>query len=265
MGTKQIFFVSGLPRAGSTLLMNLLGQNPRFAVTATSGLLDIMFTVRNVWEQMPEFQAHPDDEAKRRVLQGILEGYYSGVPQPVVFDKSRGWLAHLEMAEHVMGQAPKVLVPVRHLPDVLASFEKLFRVTSRISQAPGEAQNYFRFQTIQGRCEYWMQGDQAVGLAYNRIRDAIARGHRAQMHFVSYERFTTNPLQTIRGIYAFLGQEPFEHDFQNVKQITWEDDGIHGYKGLHDIRSRIEPAVSQAQGILGPIAQTYRNLDFWDA
>ena len=38
---EQIFFQSSLPRAGSTLLQNILGQNPEFYVTPTSGVLEL--------------------------------------------------------------------------------------------------------------------------------------------------------------------------------------------------------------------------------
>jgi sulfotransferase len=60
---KKYFFVSGLPRSGSTLLENLLAQNPRFHATATSGIMDVMFATRNNWSNMIEFQASPNDEA----------------------------------------------------------------------------------------------------------------------------------------------------------------------------------------------------------
>lgn len=36
---KKYYFISGLPRSGSTLLANILAQNPRFHATATSGIL----------------------------------------------------------------------------------------------------------------------------------------------------------------------------------------------------------------------------------
>ncbi len=44
--SKTIHFVSGLPRAGSTLLMNVLAQNPRIHSTATSGLHEIGYIAR---------------------------------------------------------------------------------------------------------------------------------------------------------------------------------------------------------------------------
>ena len=39
----QIAFQSSLPRSGSTLLSNIVGQNPNFHVTPTSGLLDLLY------------------------------------------------------------------------------------------------------------------------------------------------------------------------------------------------------------------------------
>jgi sulfotransferase len=35
MNNKTIYFQSSLPRTGSTLLQNLIGQNPNFHVTPT--------------------------------------------------------------------------------------------------------------------------------------------------------------------------------------------------------------------------------------
>lgn len=117
-GDKSYYFISGLPRSGSTLLANILAQNPRFHATATSGIMDIMFGVRNVWNNLIEFKASPDYPAEIRVLRGILESYFSNITKPVIFDKSRGWLSELEMIEEVLGHKVKVLVPVRDIRDV---------------------------------------------------------------------------------------------------------------------------------------------------
>lgn len=79
---KTYYFISGLPRSGSTLLCNILAQNPRFYVSATSGILDVMFGVRNQWDKLIEFRAMASEQsevAKVRVLRGILESYYSDV------------------------------------------------------------------------------------------------------------------------------------------------------------------------------------------
>lgn len=262
---KTYHFVAGMPRSGSTLLCNILGQNPRFNVTSTSGIMDIMFSVRNNWDQLIEFKAAPNDEGKLRVLRGILDSYYGNVSEPVVFDKCRGWLAYLEMAENVLDRKAKVLVPVRDLRDVLSSFEKIWRNTSSLHQLAPEAAHYFDFQSIEGRCRSWLRTEQPVGLAYTRIKDAVQRGFADRMHFVRFEDLTSRPAEVMAGIYDFLEEEPFDHDFDNVKQITWENDAVHGIKGLHDIRPKVEPIRSDAAQVLGKATvDAYKGPYVWD-
>jgi sulfotransferase len=261
---KTFYFLGGLPRAGSTLLCNVLAQNPRFHATSTSGVMDVMFMVRNNWDNLVEFKASPNEPAKVRVLRGILDNFYSDIDKPVVFDKCRGWIAMLEMAESIFGHKAKVIVPVRDLRDVLASFEKLWRRTSETKQVKQEKDNYFKFQTIEGRTEVWLQNNQPVGLAYNRIKDAITRGFKDRMLFVDFDKLTADPKGQLKRLYDFLGEEYFEHDFDNVEQVTWEDDSVHGFVGLHNIRNKIEPMPPQWPTVLGAFAEKYGKLNFWD-
>ncbi len=263
----MIHFISGLPRSGSTLLCNILAQNPRFHATATSGILDVMFGVRNQWDKLQEFKAAIDKDgtakAMGRVLRAILFAYHDETGKPVVFDKSRSWLAHLEMAEAVLGRKAKVLVPVRDIRDVLASFEKIWRKTSANKQIAQEQQFYVEFQTVQGRCHVWFRPDQPVGLAYNRIKDALHRGFRNRMHFVPFERLTQAPEQTLRGIYEFLEEAPYPHNFDHVEQVTFEDDYVHGFPGMHTIRPKVEPAPPQWPEVLGKAAAPYTGMELW--
>lgn len=261
--TKQYYFIAGLPRSGSTLLCNILAQNPRFHTTGTSGIMDVIFGVRNNWDKLVEFQASPNEAAKLRVMRAMFEAYYADSDKPVIFDKCRGWLSLIEMAESILGQKVKILVPVRDIRDVLASFEKLWRKTSSTRQMGQESQNYFRFQTVEGRCQVWLNEQQPVGLAYNRVKDAISRGYSDRLFFVDFDDMTINSEQTFKKIYKFLGEEYFEHDFDNVKQVTWEDDNIHGIKDLHTIRSKVRPMDPQWPTVLGPFAEKWGQLNFW--
>ncbi len=261
---KKYYFISGLPRAGSTLLANILAQNPRFHVTGTSGIMDVIFGVRNAWDNsIIEFKAAPNEPAKKRVMRGILDSFYDDVEKPVVFDKSRGSLSLLEMPETILDSKAKVLVPVRDLRDVLSSFEKLWRVNSKSSQLMVEQSNYFQFQTTQGRAEFWMRADQPVGLAYNRVTDAIQRGFGDRMFLVDFDDMTREPEVTFKKIYEFLGEQNFKHNFKRVEQVTWEDDSVHGFKGLHDIRPNVAPIEPQWPTVLGTFAEQYGRLNFW--
>jgi sulfotransferase len=263
-----LHFIAGLPRSGSTLLANCLAQNPRFYATQTSGMLEVLFGVRNSWDKIVEMRAMENglsETRKMAVLRGIANDFYADVDKPIVFDKSRGWLAHLEMIENILQRPAKVLVPVRDLRDVLASFEKLWREASKTRQLDIESGNYANFQTVEQRLFAWTNAEQPVGLAYNRIKDALQRGYRDRMHFVEYDKFCNQPSATTKGIYEFLDEPIYEHDFTHVEQVTWEDDTVHGFPAgsLHNIRSKIIPQPTQWPTILGSAAEKYRGMELW--
>lgn len=262
---KTFHFISGMPRSGSQLICNILSQNPRFHVSPTSGILDIIFSVRNNWDELIEFKANPNEEGKKRVLRGILESYYADREEPVIIDKSRGWLAYLELVEMILERPAKVLVPVRDLRDILASFEKLWRQGASNRQIAQERENYFLWQTVEGRCQVWVNQNQPVGLAFNRIKDALGRGFKDRLHFVRYEDLTRYPKRTMLMLYNFLEEDYFEHDFDSVEQVIFEHDVVYGLGSeLHTIRPKVEPQPPQWISVLGEeVAEKYKGLELW--
>lgn len=250
MTDKRIYFLAGLPRSGSTLLANILAQHPHVYVTPTSGIVDMLVQVRNAWDRNDAFQAADrklSEEIKERVLRAMLQAYFAHTDRPICIDKNRYWAEFLEMAAALVGgrDKVKVIVTVRDLRDVLASFERLYRKTSALGQIHQEANLALKFKTALGRVETFIDDAQPVGRAYNAIRDAVTRGWLDRLHFVDYEDLTRRPQETLAGIYRFLGEAGSEHDFSNVEQVTFEDDFVYGFKDLHQIRCKVEPQLSQ--------------------
>jgi sulfotransferase len=247
---KTIYFIAGLPRSGSTLLANILAQHPRFHVTPTSGIVDMLVQVRNGWDANDAFRAmnrHQSEQIKENVLRSMLQAYFAHTDRPVCFDKNRYWAESLEMAAALLGgrENVKVLVTVRDLRDVLASFERLYRITSAMGQLPQEAAMALKFKTALGRVQVFIDDFQPVGRAYNAIRDAVTRGWKDRMHFIDYQDLASRPADTMAGVYRFLSEEPCKHDFDNVEQVTFEDDFVYGFKDLHIIRQKVEPQPPQ--------------------
>lgn len=247
---KPLFFLSGLPRSGSTLLTNILGQNPEIGVTPTSGLLDMLLQVKNQWDRNAAFRAQEqsvNDEKKLNVLQAMINGYFQNMPETSCIDKNRGWPASLEMAEALLGdrQAVKVLVTVRDLRDILASFERLHRKTAALGATHQEHGDPKKSRTAAGRMEILIDKDQPVGRAFNSIRDAFTRGWADRMLLVEYDKLTSEPRQTLGEIYDFLELPTFAHDFDNVEQITTENDAVHGFRDLHKVRQKVEAQEPQ--------------------
>jgi len=264
MSDKQIHFISGLPRSGSTLLCNILNQNPQFHATSTSGILDVVLAVRNQWENLAVFKASPNKAGKAAVVNNILHNYVSINQRPVHFDKSRGWIAYMELADAILQREAKMLVPVRKITEILSSFENLFRKNAHEWQFPQEKSHFYEWQTMEGRADIWMRSDQPVGIAYNRIRDAVNRGYGDRLHFIEFDDLTSDPLGTMQKAYEFLGYEYFPHNFEHVEQVTHENDDIHGIPGLHVIRNKVEPVPAYGTSLIGEHAYNkYDNAQFW--
>lgn len=261
--SKNIFFLSGLPRSGSTLISNIMGQNPYFHVTPTSACHDIMFEVRNFWHKAIEHKASKElanNKNLQRVLNSILFSYHD-TNKPFILDKGRGWLSLLEMAEFAMGSKVKVIVPVRDISEILSSFEKLHRKNAAFREDQG---NYFKAQTVEGRCYNLLADNSVLGLAYNRLKDSLMRGFRDRMFFVEFDELTHNPHKVIDEIYNFLDIPKFSHTFNNIEQLTKEDDSIHGIENLHTIRKKIEPVRKDSHIILGEsVCEKFKNSEFW--
>jgi sulfotransferase len=264
--SKEYFFISGLPRSGSTLLCNILSQNPQFYVSkSTSGCHDVLFGIRNQWDNLIEHQAGGIDyDQLKRVLNGALNNYHS-TDKNIILDKGRGWLSLIEMIEFVLDKKCKVIVPVRNINEILASFEKLWRKTTGKTQWLFEKEDYFKSQTLAGRCDIWASASQPVGLAFNRVSDAINRNLKDRLLFVEMDDLTSIPAQTMKRVYNFINQDYFNHNFDYVEQVTSEDDiGVHRIEGLHTIRNKIEPVPHCSTEILGvELTQKYSKLEIW--
>lgn len=239
---KEIYFQSSLPRAGSTLLQNIMGQNPDFYVTPTSGVLELLYSARSQYSNSLEFKAQDAELMKKGWLNFCklgLQGFYYGITsKPYVLDKSRGWGIHYDFLNAFIDE-PKIICMVRDLRGVFASMEKNFRKNPELSKgivnwATGEG------TTIDKRIGIWASG-QPVGIAVDRLSEMIKRGIDKKILFVKFENLTNNPEIEIDRIYSFLGVPKFEHDFNNVSQITQEDDAVYGPYGDHTIKKVVKP------------------------
>ena len=258
MENKEIFFINGMPRSGSTLLCNILSQNPDFHVTSTSGLPDLITNIHNMWQHNPTIKASDNSDKQLRIIRDMVQSYHYDTDRPVVFNKSRGWSPLIELMELALDQPIKIITTTRKLTSILASFEKLYRkelknINSPMVRTP-------EMSVISGRMNAWSNG--VVGTAFNSIQDACMRGHRNKFQFVDYDALTTNPKNEMQKIYQFLEKPYFNHDFNNVEQYTHENDTEHGFTDLHTIRPIITPQRDDSREVLGSLYNQFSEFHY---
>ena len=70
------------------------------------------------------------------------------------------------------------------------------------------------------------------------------------------------PADVFKLIYEFLGEKPFEHDFNNVEYDAPEFDAQLGLDGLHRVHPKVKPQPRKT--ILPPdLFERYAQLAFW--
>ena len=249
---EKIFFQSSLPRVGSTVFQNLMNQDPRFYASPTSGMLELIFAARHNYTESPEFKAQDAELMKNAFMsfckQGIF-GYYNAITdKQFAIDKSRGHFAHYGFIDSFYPN-PKIICLVRSLPDIIASMEKMFR------NSPHKSNPIVNHATMQGtttpkRVDIWFTSP-PIGLAIERLNEAIRQGIDKKILFIKYEALCLRPEIEMKRVYDYLGLEPFKNDFDNIEQTTKEDDVVYGIAGLHDIRPSLEMKPSDAIQVLG--------------
>lgn len=249
-----------MPRSGSTLLCNILAQNPEFHVTPTSGLSELVRGIHQFWKQNPIIKASETPEKQLQIIKDLFQSYHSDTNRPIVFNKSRGWSSLIELVENALGEPVKILTTTRKITCILASLEKLYRKEIKLINSPMEAGP--NMGTLEGRVNIWTSQDGLVGSTFNAIRDAVMRGHRDKFYFIDYDELTQDPRNVMRGVYTFLGKPYFDHDFKNVAQYTKENDAEHGFTDLHTIRPEIKPMRDDSKEILGHLHEQFVNFHF---
>jgi sulfotransferase len=249
----KIFYQSSFPRAGSTLLQNILAQNPAFYVTPTSGLLELVFGARLNYTNSPEFKAQDAATMKKAFLafsRAGMQAYFESLTdKPYVVDKSRGWGVHYDLLELIHGEEPKIICMVRDLRAILSSLEKKFRQNPD-KYRPVENHANLSGTTTLKRAHLALQSA-PVGLALDRLIEVHQRGWNKKILFLRFEDLTAQPAATLQKVYQYLGVPEYTHNFDKVLQVTEEDDKIFGVPGLHEIRPKVEPLQNDYLEVLG--------------
>ena len=249
---EKIFYNSSLPRAGSTLLQNVMMQNPDIYSTPTSGVVEFLLSARSIYSTGDAFKAQ-DQIEMTKAFHGFckegLYGYFNAITdRPYVVDKSRAWLGNFRFANFIEPNV-KIIVMVLDLRSIFASMEKNYRKNPhKDPQIVNGVQ--LKNMTTDTRLQHYSVSP-PIGPALEWLYDATQQGYDSHVLFIRYEDFTSNPEAEIKRIYNYLELPYFKHDFNNVEQLTYENDVVHGIFGDHQIKPKIQPLVEDYVNILG--------------
>lgn len=268
---KTFYFMAGLPRSGSTVLSSILNQNPRFYSGPSSPVFSLMSTIENHLVNDELFNAYPKTEQATNIISSIIHQFYDDIQKPVVIDKNRAWSSKVPFIEGYIGQKAKVICPVRDIDEILTSMIMMIRRNPY--QEGQERINVIDQELIKlniplndnNRCEYIAGPEGILGRSLNSINTGFEEGFRYSMHFIEYKDLVSRPEETLNKLYEFLGEEKYEHTFDNLENKNREEDlKIYGISDMHEVHSKLEfTSTSPSKVLSKTILEKCEGMDIW--
>jgi sulfotransferase len=261
--TSRFVGVAGLPRAGSTLLSQLLAEHPEIHCEGHSSPLcnsllatrrfisDDQFMLSQLDVQFDATYGH-----LRTAMQGFLHGWHAGCDKPVVADKNRAWLHCIEFLLHLDPQA-KLVISIRELGQIYGSIEAQHQKTILLDFIDHLA-DFDRF----GRADQLFAKDKAIGAPLSSIQAVqdLPQSVKDRLYFVKFEDLMAQPAETMEKVFKWLGVSAHRIDPRKLIVRPHESDSHYRHKYLHrqqgkisapkphDIPPRIQELIETACG-----------------
>lgn len=260
---KNINFIAGFHRSGSTLLTVLLNQHPEIYASHQSDLnsgLDLMQGNFNIFES---FLAGNDRHRWYQMLAGMPQAFYQDVEKPIIFDKSRAW-GHQDSFKymHMINKDYKVIYIYRPILEVLASIVSIHRnnpdnIFMKNAIDSGFPSLLYRPKE-DALCDYFMT--HVMDKMIMTLATFKKEENKNNVLFISYDELVNDTQRAMNNVYSFVKTTQFNNDLSNIKDKEEPDDTYFGAE-LHKVGSTIVKSKNNPNLILSPyVIQRYGNV-----
>jgi len=235
--------VTGLPRAGSTLLCQLLAQHPEIHCEGhSSPMCNMLLGIRRMVSDDQFFLSQLDRSFEASyahlaaAMQGFLRGWNQDCAKRAVVDKNRAWLHAVELLLRIEPDA-KLVVCLRELGQIYGSIEEQHQRTILLDFIDHLA-DFDRF----GRADMLFGKDKSIGaplISLHAVLD-LPKAVQEHLYFLRFEDLVEKPVACMAHLYAWLGLSRFEINPQQLAPMgPPESDSHYRMKYLHTQSARI--------------------------
>ena len=226
---NQFVCLSGLPRAGSTLLSAILSQNPLIHSEGNSAVCQIMWDmekslINNCGEQI---NANNRQSTVNDLISNIPYIYYKNNDknEKIVVDKCRSWTLseNVALLKKYIDSNIKIIILERPLLEVVNSFVKIYNKNNKII----DIERLFDYNT------------EPIMRSFEGIVNAKKNNQDNNFLFITYKELITDTQTTLKKIYDFCNWTYFEHNLKNIVPKYKENDTIYNLNGFHDVHPEI--------------------------
>lgn len=239
--------LSSLPRSGSTLLLYILNQNPKFAIGPDSDISYLLDTSRSYIKIAIKDSQIPHQKVTDCFLNFCKSGTESWISNlikedQIFIDKSRGWLIDMDFTFKVFPNL-KMIFNIRDLRSIVNSFEKVHHdsIYADNKSYYKNIESDLQTQRIDGIIKSHMVNDPLTSL---RELTEIPKKYTSNILITRNEDLIEDPNSFMKTIYEFLELPFYQHDFENINQDNNYNDNPYMPYGNHKIKNSLDKEVS---------------------
>lgn len=242
---RSIFFLGGLPRSGSTLMLSIFSQNPQFYCGPTSPLCLMSSSLNSLinGETIQKMLGSSDKKhITKEYMESLFKIYYSDVDKnKYILDKSRSWtnVENVKIIKKYIEKNPKVLILVRDTEEIVKSFLRMNKEKIVFDEELIFSENSDPLMSCMG---------DLIPALNSYSKDYL---------FLDYNFFLNNPELSMKKIYQFFDIDFFNHDFSNIPN-SLENDVYYEVMGLHEVM----PSLKKRKYEINISEQTKKNCKF---
>ncbi|WP_069470898.1 sulfotransferase family protein [Candidatus Marithrix sp. Canyon 246] len=241
---KNILYVTGLPRSGSTLLCQLLDIHSQIYSTGhSSPLCQTLNQLRHNLSDNEFLLSQLDCDFNlgyQRLLnayRGFINGWFAETDKPWVVDKNRGWLNQLDSVS-LLNPDFRMLVCVREPAQIYGSIEARHQNTLLLD-FPDHLAHLSRY----ARAEKLFASDGVIGgpmKAIEALQDE-AETLQKRLFYVVFEDLMQDPQRVMQDIYRWLDLPSAAFNPQKLPVKAHESDSYYRFKYSHQTRTSLSP------------------------
>ncbi len=235
----KILYISGLPRAGSTLLCQLLGLHPHiYSIGHSSPLCNVINTLREKISDDPFLLAQLDvdfDLTYQRLFrstQAFMHAWFQETDALWAVDKNRGWLMAIETLKQLDPDF-RMVVCLRELTQVLGSIETQHQKTILL-----DFPDHVTANAAYTRASKLFASDGVIGGPLHALDNLQDYDQSLMKHiaFISFEQLVTEPQASMDQLLEWLGLETIKIDINHLPVKRHESDSYYRFKYPHATR-----------------------------
>ncbi len=261
---KPFIMLSGLPRTGSQVLASILNQHPAFHASTTSPVVELLDNAVATWRASSGSIVNEYYDREANILRGLIVGAYLHIDAPILIDKNRLWPRKTAMMTKILGTKPKIILTVRPIPEILASYMTL--IARNKDKVTFIDQDLIDSNTpINTRTRCALLWNKYMSGPYESLRIGLNDPGLDKL-ILSYDDIVTQPQQTMNRVSEFIGVTSIEVETNNLIPMP-ENDIFHGgLDGLHEVRKELGRISDLPENIIGhELTKLYTDmkLDIW--